>query len=251
MTRENTLQAAEALKAMMVTRVATRDPVIDRRAFARSRKMVLSDPVGQRHAPASVRTCRSPDEVWSHVKAHDPPLDTYESRRSYFRVEFEPLLSALERFTVSPLDEITSECVEGLDSDSVAQAWTRALARRTEDPEGAITAARALVESVCKTILEDLEIDYDERSDLPKLYRAAAKALELTPEQRSDEQVKRILGGCANSVEGLGSLRNRDGDAHGKGRSLYRLGTRHSTLAVNLAGTITTFLIETHEGSDR
>jgi hypothetical protein len=247
MTREDTLDAAESLKAMMVARVTTRDDPVDNRAFTRARNVVLADPVGRRHAPSTVRTCRSLDEVWSHVKAHDPPLDTYESRRNHFRAEFEPLLSALECFGTSPLDDIASEKVGVLDSASVAHAWSRALVRRTEDPEGAITAARAMVESVCKTILDDLEVDYGEKDDLPKLYRSVAAVLELTPEQRSDEQVKRILGGCASAVEGLGSLRNRAGDAHGKGRIAYRLGPRHATLAVNLAGTIAIFLIETHE----
>jgi hypothetical protein len=46
-------------------------------------------------------------------------------------------------------------------------------------------------------------------------------------------------------VEGLGSLRNKIGDAHGTGKAAVRPAPRHAQLAVNLAGAMTTFLIET------
>jgi hypothetical protein len=59
-----------------------------------------------------------------------------------------------------------------------------------------------------------------------------------------EEVFKRILGGATNVVENLGSLRNKIGDAHGKGRPVAVL-PRHAQLAVNLAGTIATFLVET------
>jgi hypothetical protein len=46
-------------------------------------------------------------------------------------------------------------------------------------------------------------------------------------------------------VNELGSLRNRLGDAHGKGKGGVRPAPRHSELAVNLAGSIALFLVET------
>ena len=70
----------------------------------------------------------------------------------------------------------------------------------------------------------------------------------LAPEPQMEEQIKRILGGCTSAVEGLGSLRNWGGDAHGKGRTTYNLSrARDASLAVNLAGTAATFLMETFE----
>lgn len=232
---------------MMITRVATSNPKIDGNAFTRARKAILSDPTGSKLAPLCIRTCRSPDEVWSFIKSRRESLDSYESRRQFLRGEFEPLFAALESFDASPLDEFISAEAERLDSTSVLAAWRKALARRDSDPEGAITAARTLVESTCKTILDDLGEQYEEKDDLPKLYRATTKLLGLAPEPQMEEQIKRILGGCTSAVEGLGSLRNRSGDAHGKGRTTYKLGARHASLAVNLAGTAATFLMETFE----
>jgi hypothetical protein len=237
------IEAVHDLRTMMITRATSRTE-IDARAFARARKVVLGDPVGKRSAPRCVRSCRTPDDVWSYIKSQ-PDLDTYHSRRVFLGEQFEPLLAALESDDDAPLDAPVAAQIARLDSASVRRDWERALARRSSDPEAAITAARALVESVCKAILEDLGIDYAERDDLPKLYRRTAKALELTPDSYTDEQIKRILGGATSAVEGLGALRNRSGDAHGKGRTGYRLDARHAALAVNLAGTVTLFLTET------
>ena len=48
-------------------------------------------------------------------------------------------------------------------------------------------------------------------------------------------------------VEGLGAFRNREGDAHGRGRLNVKPLSRHAALAVNLAGSLASFLIETWE----
>jgi hypothetical protein len=123
----------------------------------------------------------------------------------------------------------------------------KAVERVHRDPEGALTSARTLLESVCKLILEDLREDYDDAADLPRLYKQAAKSLNLAPEQHAEPVFKQILGGCTSVVEGLGALRNKLGDAHGKGKKPAKPQARHAELAVNLAGAMATFLVETYE----
>ena len=46
-------------------------------------------------------------------------------------------------------------------------------------------------------------------------------------------------------VQNLGSFRNKVSDAHGQGKHPVKPLPRHATLAVNLAGAMSTFLIET------
>ena len=113
------------------------------------------------------------------------------------------------------------------------------------DPEGAITAARTLIECVCKHILDDQGVTYEDSADLPKLYRLASETLNIAPSQHTEKVFKQILGGCAAVVDGLGSLRNRLGDAHGKGSRTTKPAPRHAQLAVNLAGSMTSFLVAT------
>ena len=74
-----------------------------------------------------------------------------------------------------------------------------------------------------------------------------AEQLNLSPGAHEERVFRQILGGCHAVVEGLGTLRNRLGDAHGSGRQRVRPSTRHAELAVNLAGAMSTFLIETHK----
>jgi hypothetical protein len=154
----------------------------------------------------------------------------------------------LERSDMSPHDAAVEAQIGALNAASVTTAWDKAVSRRATDPEGAITAARSLLESVCKTILEDIGETYDDRKDdLPKLYSRVSKALKLAPSDQTEDQFKAILGGCTTVVNGLGSIRNRASDAHGQGRKSYRPASRHAALAVNLAGSMALFLMETYE----
>jgi hypothetical protein len=78
------------------------------------------------------------------------------------------------------------------------------------------------------------------------LYREVAKTLNLIPENHKDLIYKQILGGCSSIVNGLGTLRNEMGDAHGKGIKAVKPKPRHAELAVNLSGAMASFLIQTH-----
>ena len=149
--------------------------------------------------------------------------------------------------SVGPLDELVATGAEVLDSASVSAAWSKAASRRTTDSEGAITAARTLLESTCKTILDDRSVLYSDKDDLPALYKAVQGALNLAPSDHTEQQFKAILGACTTVVKELGSLRNRISDSHGPGRKTYRPAARHASLAVNLAGSMALFLMETHE----
>ena len=146
-----------------------------------------------------------------------------------------------------PVDYSASQVLISIDSVHVQEAWTKAVERRSNDPEGAITAARTLIETVCKFILDETGEPYDINDDLPDLYKKVAQQLNLSPSQHEEQIFKQILGGVNSVVTGLGSLRNKLGDAHGKGKVGIKPSPRHAQLAVNLAGSVATFLIETWE----
>ena len=131
-----------------------------------------------------------------------------------------------------------------LDAEHVDEIWRKALERRSSDPEGAVTIARTLLESICKLMLDEMGIAYG-KDDLPKLYYLVAEQLELAPGKQSEELFKAILGNCQSVVGGLAAVRNLHSDAHGKGRGGYKLASRHAELAVNLAGAMAMFLVQT------
>ena len=192
--------------------------------------------------PKFVRTCRDLGSFWEWIKYEKP---TYAERRVLIRTAFEPLLDHLEGRNSAPLDAGASETLSTFDADGVHKIWEKALARRQADPEGAITAARTLLETVCKHVIEEEGSSYNDKDDLPKLYSDASKLLNIAPSQHTEEVFKQILGGCTSVVIGLGTLRNRVSDSHGQGKRAIKPAPRHAQLAVNLAGAMATFLIET------
>lgn len=129
---------------------------------------------------------------------------------------------------------------------SVQDSWRQALDKIHSDPEGAITATRTLLESTCKHICDERGVVYENSWDLSRLYKATAGAMEIAPDQHSEQVIKQILSGVSTVVAGLGSLRNSLSDAHGRGKRAVRPAPRHAKLAVNAGFAIAGFLIDTH-----
>jgi hypothetical protein len=235
------IERAEMLKNI-VTDCAVGGSRDDSSDYAATRHHFLRNPRISEKLPRFIKSCRTLPEIWSFIK---PKFARYHERREFIREEFESLLSMLETEARSPSDASVSEAVKNINSAYVQELWQKALERRANDPEAAITSARTLLESVCKHILDTEGVTYEENADLPKLYGSTAKKLNLSPSQHTEALFKQILGGCHSVVEGLGALRNRHSDAHGKGLGAVRPAARHAELAVNLAGAMATFLLQT------
>ncbi|WP_298697350.1 abortive infection family protein [uncultured Brevundimonas sp.] len=212
--------------------------------YERLRKSVLRDPaIPGALVPAVLRNHRDFDHLWSFAKSFH---SSWEPRRRHVRDEFARLLGYLEESeSLSPSDAGVSMALMSFDEEGVSAAWQKALSRRASDPAGAITAARTLLETVLKHVLDDARVDYAETDDLPRLYRRVAERLNLAPSQHVEPVFKQVLGGCTAVVEGLGSVRNKVGDAHGAGRRPVNVSERHAHLVVNLAGAMATFVVET------
>jgi uncharacterized protein YfkK (UPF0435 family) len=173
-------------------------------------------------------------------------FSTYRDRRDYLKNEFLPIFSELEaEHTSLSSNSSTTEALTNIDSEHIKETWNKALDRKINDPDGAITSSRTLLEAVCKHILDKENIYYDDKSDLPQLYNILAQKLNLSPSQHNEKLFKKILGNCHEIIKGIGSIRNKLGDAHGKGIAGTKPATRHAELVVNLAGTMTTFIFST------
>ncbi len=135
--------------------------------------------------------------------------------------------------------------IECCESQEVRDCWDKASRRLSTDLEGAITAARSLIESVSRYVLEDQGAEIPSGADLSRLFRIAAKSLELESDSSSHPAVRQVLGSCSGVVSGLAEMRNVFSDAHGKGTAGRKPGRRHAELAVLLAGAVTSFLLAT------
>lgn len=191
--------------------------------------------------PNWVKTKRTVDQFWTFIKGR---FSSYQERREFLWEEFATVLNYLETKSTSPIESTII-----FDEAHIHIQWQKALERKQLEPDGAITAARTLIESILKHILDEQEIQYNDGADLPDLYKQVAKSLNLAPEQHQEQIFKQILGGASSVVSGLGALRNKLGDAHGKSKRSVKPSDRHSELAVNLAGAITIFLFRTYKES--
>jgi Abortive infection C-terminus len=232
----------ESLQGILVSQAT--GGVEDEAEYTRLRQTVLSQAALEPLVPRFLRTCRSLGQFWQFIKNK---YGTYAERRTYIWDEFRPMFELVERGGLSPSDQIVTLAIEKFDSAHVQAAWSKSLDRRSSDPEGAITMARTLLESVCKHILEEAKVKYEDSPDMNKLYKQTAELLKIAPSQHTEQVFKQILGGCTAVVEGLGALRNRLGDSHGKGKVGIKPAARHAELAVNLAGALSVYLLATWE----
>lgn len=237
---ESDFERAEYLQNMLIAQAT--DGTADDTDYGYLRLHFLEKPDTKDLVPRFVRTNRDLSQFWQFIKykfAH------YHERRQFIWNEFTPLLEFFEKGGAVPCAKEMSEVLAQFNAENVHAAWVKANDRKGSDPEGAITAARTLLETVCKHLLEEFGVEYGSHPDLPELYSVVAKNMTLSPSQHTEKAFKQILGGCSSVVEGLGSLRNKLGDAHGQGTVRIRPSPRHAGLAVNFAGAMAMFLVET------
>jgi len=233
------LVLAETMQNNCIARATGED--YSESAYRTARAELMLDARLKPLLPRFIQSCLGLGQFWSFIQ---PKFETYRERRAYIYEEFEPFFSRLQNHD-GLVNEIVSDTLTDFSADGVGVIWRRAQDRLDNDPEGAITTARTLLESTCKHILDDRSIEYPPSCDLPDLYKRVSRELNLSPAQHSEEVFKQILGGCASVVNGLASIRNKLSDAHGQGRIAVRPAKRHAALAVNMSGSLCMFLIET------
>jgi len=216
----------------------------DNAIYVRLRRELLANASISHQLPRYIRTCADLNQFWQFIKYKFP---SYAERRQFIWNDFRSILDSASGLGHSPATDTVSDVLQRFNAENVHRIWSKALERKTVDPEGALTTARTLLETVCKHILDEIGQAYSTDADLPKLYRMVAENLKLAPSQHSESIFRQILGGCQAVIEGLGAARNRLSDSHGQGKKAIKPASRHAELAVNLAGSMALFLVSTCE----
>lgn len=244
------VEKVEYLQNLLLARATHKhDEDKDDPDYRQLRRNLINDVNVKELMPRFVVTCTNLGQFWSYIQ---PKFGIYQQRREFIWEQFRPLIASLEGTgnTAAPHDDSVTSVISEFDTEHVLQAWQKALERRHADPEAALTSARTLLESVCKHVLDDAGVEYNDKADLPELYGNTAELLNMSPAQHQEEIFKQILGGCHSVVQGLGAIRNRLSDAHGKGMGAVSPQPRHAALGVNLAGAMSGFIIATWSNKD-
>ncbi len=117
------------------------------------------------------------------------------------------------------------------------------------DPAAAISAAKELVESTCKVILDATGTPYSNADDLLNLYKKVAEVLRLNATAVPDsapgsKTAQKILRTLTTTVQSLAELRNELGLGHGRSTPSPAL-ERHARLSFNACVTVVEFLLDT------
>lgn len=155
-------------------------------------------------------------------------------------VRWVPRFGASQR---SPAQESADEILGALETSHVLRAWRKALHRLSFDPDGAITASKAMLEAVCKEILHAKGVGFSQSAELPTLCHLTFQQLRLAPQQHEEKLWRQTLGNCQAIVGALAAIRNDHGDAHGPVPNQEIVSPIHAELAVNLAGSVAAFVI--------
>jgi len=150
--------------------------------------------------------------------------------------------SHLASITVSP---------ERIDAPELHRQLERIRGAIESDPALALGTAKELVETACKTILEEHGVTADDDWDIGRLVKETRGALKLLPSDIPDgakgaDSIKRLLSNLGAVVQGLGELRNLYGTGHGRSGRRRGIEPRHARLAAGAATALITFLLETH-----
>lgn len=126
------------------------------------------------------------------------------------------------------------------------------LKMQKENPTEAIGKAKELIESCCKTILEDKSISPDKKWTIVQLVDETTKLLKITPKDIPDSTpeitaIKAILGNLKAIAANVANLRNSYGTGHGKSAKYRGLEERHAKLAVGSSITLVNFLWDSHD----
>jgi hypothetical protein len=144
----------------------------------------------------------------------------------------------LEEIESSP--DIT-EIFEDSSLYDVQRLWTKAKARAINDPDGAITASKTMLESLCKLILSESNGTYTNKDDFSTLYRQAVGTLEFSPNAHTEPEYRKIMGACSQIINSISCIRNRESDSHASPQIADVI---QAKFIVNIAGSIALFLVE-------
>lgn len=145
----------------------------------------------------------------------------------------------------TPADDIFSDILNRIPSYNIREKWEKALHRRITDPSGAITAARSLLETTLKWIIEQRGGKPTKNNN--ELFNRTIDALGI---EVKGKPIEKTINGLNSIIWGIGDMRNNHGDAHGVESTNTPPTASEAGLCVNLAGAAALFLLEEFESGE-
>ncbi|UPZ17804.1 abortive infection family protein [Flavobacterium humidisoli] len=116
------------------------------------------------------------------------------------------------------------------------------------NPHLAVGISKELIETCCKHILTEKNIEFDKTWDVSKLVKEANKNINLLPFEVENAElgkasVAKILAGFSNIAHGITELRNSYGTGHGHSPEFKSLDSIYAKLAVSASSELAIFYL--------
>ena len=183
-------------------------------------------------------------------------------RKAGWEIVAGEMIGGRPRFAYRRLDNQSQQAVsrarsvaDALDAGWMARAIQRMEQAIESDPELAIGTAKELVESCCKSILKQRDVEFSKGADINDLTKLLVKELKLVPDGITDEvkgadNIRLILRNLTQLPHNLAQLRGLYGTGHGRDGNHRGLQPRHARLAVASAVAFIDFVADTHRQRD-
>lgn len=177
----------------------------------------------------------------------------YNEKYGKLYIKCKAIIDKLKGST-SVVGKVADDLKTKFSSDYLAQQIDLMVQMQTINPTDAIGKAKELIESCCKTILEDMGIGWDKNDDVPQLTNKVMDALNLLPvnvqpTDRGADSIKALLGNLRAIPTKIAEIRNPFGSGHGKSASFQGLEIRHAKLAVASSIAFVDFIWSSYESA--
>jgi hypothetical protein len=153
---------------------------------------------------------------------------------------------------IAPFASVGETLKELFSSDYFSAQIDIMIKMQNENPTEAIGKSKELIESCCKTILENNQVPIKNNSSVSELVKKTMEYLDVLTDNVTDtmgesKTIKSIIGNLHGIAGNIAELRNAYGSGHGKSASFRGLTARHAKLAVGTSITLVQYLWETYE----
>lgn len=156
---------------------------------------------------------------------------------------------------VEPNEEIAKSVDEAFSSEYISQQIKLMLSTQETYPAEAIGKAKELLESCCRTILKERNVQIEDKWSFQQLVSKCLEELDILPAKVEVSSpivgsLKKIYGSLKGIVAPIAEIRNEYGTGHGKTADFIGLDSVHAKLLVGMSSTLVQFLWESHKNRD-
>lgn len=182
-------------------------------------------------------------------------ISRYDERYARIYQKCKVIVEKIEG-TSSVISQTADDLKKKFSSEYMSKQIELMVSMQKTNPTNAIGTAKELIESCCKTILDEMGIPWNKTDDVPQLTNKTLDALNLLPAnvQSTDQgadAIKAVLGNLRSIPSKLAEIRNPFGSGHGKSASFKGLEERHAKLAVGSSITFVDFVWSTYENQKK